>query len=171
MSFVTSAPFALAAGGLQAFSAVREGQTQKAASDARAAELKRESDLAGIAANQSQAEHLLELGRTIGNMRATIAARGLDPLSPSAAAIEGGIERIADTNIQRTAFNARQQMSNTSLAAAAARMSGNAALTAGYIKGAGSFFKAVTEANSAYGGGSATYGDGVWTPGPQGFPG
>jgi hypothetical protein len=45
----------------------------------------------------------------MGAQKAMIGQQGLNPNSPSALAVQEGTERIADWDIQRMAFNARQQ--------------------------------------------------------------
>lgn len=126
---------------LQAFSTIQSGYAQKAQYEARRDELAREAQLQETAANETQASNLLELQRSVGNIRAITAARGLNPDSPSAMAIEGGEQRVADTNNQRTAFNARQQSNSLKMAGKAAMMSGQAAVTGAYFKATGDALK------------------------------
>lgn len=143
---------AIAAAGaaISALGSAKEGEAMKNAATARNDELKREAQLQSTAASESQTSNLIELNRSIGNIRNIAAARGLNPSSPSAMAIEGGVQRVADQNAQRTSFNARQQSSSLDLAGKAAMASGAAYQTAGYLKGAGSFLQAVSFANTAY---------------------
>lgn len=141
---------------LQGVAAIGEGGAARAAAVARKDELGREAQLQTIAAQESQATMLQDLQRTTGGIAAIASARGLNPDSPSAMAIEGGAQRLYGQNIQRTAFNARQQASSLNLAGRAAAMAGEAAATSGYLKGFGSFFKAASEASSAYGGGGGS---------------
>lgn len=163
---------AIGAIALEGVSQITQGNAAAGAAKARQEELARESQLQQTAALESQASNLMELQRTMGNIRAITAARGLNPDSPSAMAIQGGVERVADTNAQRSAFNSRQGVSASALAGKAAMMSGNAARTAGFLKGAGSFLQAASVASSAFSGpAKASYdtGTGNWTPGPGGF--
>lgn len=138
---------------MQGVAAIGEGQSGRAQAVARKDELNREAQLQTIAAKESQSSMLQDLQRTMGGIQAIASARGLNPDSPSAMAIEGGVQRVQGQNIQRTAFNARQQASSLNLAGRAAAMSGEASAMSGYLKGAGAFFKAGADASSALAGG------------------
>lgn len=136
---------------LEPFGMIQQGYAEKAAYQAKRDELDREAQLQDTAAKESQASNLIELQRTMGNIRAIAGARGLNPDSPSAMAIEGGVQRVADANAQRTSFNAQQQSNSLKLAGRAAMMSGGAAVTGGYFKAAGSLMKTAAEVAAAGG--------------------
>lgn len=138
---------------MEGVAAIGEGQSARAQAVARKDELGREAQLQTIAASESQGNRIMDLNRTLGNVQAFIGNRGLNPDSPSAMAIESGVQRVAGQDMQRTAFNARQQASSLNLAGRAAAMAGEAAANAGYLKGIGSFFKAAGSMGMGGGGG------------------
>lgn len=136
---------------LQGIGEIKEGQAANVQAEARQQELAREAQNQKIAANQAVAENYRQLQQTTGAQKALAGYNGLNWQSPSALALEGGAERRADTNISRTSYNAGQQGENSRLAGVAAGMSGQSALTAGYLRGAGSFLKSATDAISLSG--------------------
>ena len=131
---------------LQGVAGIVRGRAAEASSKARQQELEREGKLATIAAKESQAIHLRELGRTIGAMRALRGARNLGADSPSGQALEAELRRVGLQNVQRGGFNARQQASSLRLAGKAARTAGRSALLSSYLGAAGSFVKAAAKA-------------------------
>ena len=149
MSFM-AAPLAIAGPLLQGFASIQEGNAAKAQAEARKQELEREAQLQKIAATEQQAAYIRDLNNTSGSISALFGSRGLDPTSPSAAAIRDSVERDARRDTRRIAFNASQQGSQMRLAGQAALNSGRAAQTAGYLRGAGSLFQAVTNAQSSF---------------------
>lgn len=151
MSWDEAGAGALFGGGvLNAIGSIQEGNAAKAAADQRRQELATAAQLQETAAAESSASRLMDLQRTVGNIRAITAARGLSPNSPSAMAITANAQRLTDQNVQREGFNARQQSESLRLAGRAAGISGNAAQTAGYLKGVGSFFKSAADAGSTF---------------------
>ena len=145
-AFTPAIPFLLAGlgGGLQASAIIGRGRAAEASGKARQAELDREGKLATIAAKESQAIHLGELGRTIGTMRALRGSRNLGADSPSGQALEAELRRVGLQNVQRERFSARQQASSLWLAGKAARTAGRNELLSSYLGAAGSFVNAAT---------------------------
>jgi len=151
---------ALAAGGsiLQGVSAIQQGNAQaagyRAEAQARSDELKRDSELTKIAAQQSQASALDDLARTTGTIRATLASRSLDLSSPSAIALEEAAGRYTQRDIDRSNFNARQQIGANDLTSRTGQMmasfKGKMARNAGYMSAAGSLFKAASTTASYF---------------------
>lgn len=169
---------------VQGVSAISQGNAQKKAEDQQAQETvnaaaaqKQQDDIAaqnaGISAEQDQELRLQQLSRTVGTIRANVAARGLDPSSPSSGALENAANSYAGTNITQLRFNAFQQASSDKLTGATAVSQGNiqaqidsakgaAAQVAGYTSAVGSLFKAASSANSLFssaggGGGFGNY--------------
>lgn len=183
MTMALALPILAGASVLQGVSAIQQGNTQRSAMNAQATQAgydaqakKQDDDIAaqnaGITAEQQQALRLQDLARTTGTIRASLAARTLDPSSPSAGALQGAAEDYAGQDISRLRFNAMQTadayrrggmntVNSAATQAAALRARGAAASTAGYMSAAGSFLKAASIGSSAgWFGGSSYTGDG-----------
>lgn len=156
---MVAAPLMIAGSLLQGVSAIQQGQATAKAAAVQAQEKQQEDQIAAedtkIAAEQQQSARLDDLNRTIGTVRAVSASRSLDPTSPSGMALEGAAQTYAGRDVSRIGFNSLQTQSNYNLAGQAAvanaRATGSIAKAAGWNQAMGSFVKAATAANSAYG--------------------
>lgn len=154
-----AAPLAIAGSLIQGVSAIQQGQAQAKASSVQAEEQQQEDEIAAqntkIQAEQQQSSRLDDLSRTVGTIRATAASRSLDLNSPSAMALEGAADTYAQRDVSRLGFNSQQTAANYRLAGQAsvanAAAYGSIAKAAGWSSGIGSFMKAATISNSAYG--------------------
>lgn len=154
------APLLAIGGGLiQGVSAIQQGNAQaayaRAQGQTQADELARDAQMTKIAADQSNASRLDELRRTVGNINATVAGRGLSASSPSAMALVSGADTYAMRDVARAAFNSQQQIGADQLGAKTAQsvasFKAKVAQQAGYMSAASSLFKAASTANSLYG--------------------
>jgi hypothetical protein len=131
----------LAQGAAQAQAYKQEGIAQQQLADIQAQDIQ-------IQAKQQEASRYEELARTVGNIDATVASRGLDPNSPSGAALQGAARTYAQRDAARIGFNAMQNSSNEILsgntAMTVARARASLAQAAGYTSAMGSLFKATT---------------------------
>lgn len=154
-----AAPLAIGASLFQGIASYQQGQSQAALAtaegQAKQQEMAQDIKLTQISAEQSQAQRLEQLQRTVGTINATVATRGLDPSSPSAMAMVGGANTYAQRNIMNARFNALMQESSDQMtgdtAGVVARAKASAYRAAGFTSALGDFFQAGTKANSAYG--------------------
>lgn len=154
-----AAPLAIAGSLIQGVSAIQQGNAQAKAAAAQGQAKQQEDEIAAentkITATQQQSARLDDLARTVGTIRATAASRNLDLSSPSAMALQGAADTYANRDVAQIGFNGMQTSANYKLAGntavATATATGNIAKAAGWTSAAGSFFKAATLANSAYG--------------------
>lgn len=152
---------AAAVGGnlIQGVSAIQQGNAQAKAYRVQAEEKQQEDEIAAentkIQAEQEQASRLEDLNRTVGTIRAVASSRSLDPNSPSGMALQGAAQTYAGRDISRIGFNSLQTQGNYRLAGqtavTSAAAAGSIAKAAGYTQAIGSFMKAASDANSAYG--------------------
>lgn len=135
---------------LQGVAAIQQGNAAAEAGQARQNELNIDAQNTQIAAKQAQSSRLDQLQKTVGTIRATVASRALDLNSPSAMALIDNANVTTQRDIARGRFNAWQNSSNAIMAGQQARISGDAARTAGYLSGAGQFLKAGAAAGATF---------------------
>lgn len=154
-----AAPLMIGAQAIQGVAAIQQGNAQAKAYRVQGEAKQREDEIAAqntkITAEQQQSARLDDLSRTIGAMRATVASRNLDLNSPSAMALQGAADTYANRDVSRIGFQGQQTAANYRLAGktavATAGASASLAKAAGWNSAMGSFFKAASTANSAYG--------------------
>jgi hypothetical protein len=152
-----AAPLAIGGALIQGLSSIAGGNAQAAGLKAQGQEQQQQDAIDAqdtkIGAEQAQSNRLVQLQKTIGSIRATVSGRGLDPNSPSGAALEDNADTTTQRAIGIDRFNAWQTASNYTLAGstavAQANLKASMARQAGYVTAASSLFKAATDANSA----------------------
>jgi hypothetical protein len=154
-----AAPLAIGGALIQGVSAIQQGNAQAKTAMVQGQEKQQEDEIAAentkITAEQQQSARLDDLARAVGTIRATAASRNLDLNSPSALALEGAADTYAMRDVSQIGFNGMQTAANYKLAGntamATAQATSSVAKAAGWSSAAGSFFKAVSFADSKYG--------------------
>jgi len=115
----------------QGFAAIGEGQSARSAAVLRKRELDNEAQLQSTAAAESQAYMSADLQRTLETSRRSLLCAASIRTRPRAWRSKAARKRLYGQNIQRTAFNARQQSASLIMAGRAAAMSGEAGRNSG----------------------------------------
>lgn len=119
--------------GLSAFSSVMKGEGEKAGYDMRAAKLEQAAAFGKVQAEQTAAQFSEQLNTTLGNIDAVRAAAGIDPTSPTTAAIEGKQTYVSNRQKNTTVDNILNQAKTNEADARYMREAGDFALKQGYL--------------------------------------
>lgn len=143
---------ALGGTGLQTAGEVSKGRGQAAGYQFQEAQAQRKAAATRTAADQTDAAYREELTTTLGNIGAIRAAAGVDPSSPTTAAIMEHETMISDRNRTIKVGNLTSQAESYDDSAEYYRYAAESALDTGYLSAFGTVIKGLGGAGLAGGG-------------------
>jgi len=157
MGAAAAGPLSLATMGLSAFSSVLGGAGKQAAANAQAARLEQAAAYGKVQAAQTGAQLSEELNKTLDNIDVIRAASGIDPTSPTTAAIADRQKFLSDRQRTTAVDNILQQSRQNEADAAYSRAAGDFALKMGYLGAATNVAGAAATGfkSGTFGGGSS----------------
>ena len=123
----------VASAGLGAASSITGGMGAKAASEAQAGRLEQAAAYGRVQADQSSVQLSEELNKTLGNIDVIRAAAGVDPTSPTSAAIRDRQEFVSNRQRTTSVNNILRQADQSEADANYARAAGDFALRSSYL--------------------------------------
>lgn len=155
------AALSIASAGFTAASAITKGEGTDAADQFQAEQLQQQATYGQLKAVQTDAQMGQKLNIALGNVSVARAAGGVDPTSPTTAAIQNYNETMGDQNKDITVDNIKQQADQNESDASYMRYAGDQALTQGYLGAAAGAAGALGKGSSSFGVG----GSGITVPG------
>lgn len=119
--------------GLSAYSSVLKGQGEQASANMRADKLEQAAAYGKVQAAETGAQLTEQLNTTLGNIDAIRAAAGIDPTSPTTAAIQDKQSFVSDRQRSTTVNNILQQARQNEADATYMRSAGSFALKQGWL--------------------------------------
>lgn len=130
---------------LDAGSSVIKGFGESAGQDFMADQAERAAQLGRIKADQTDVQYRDELATTLGNISVIRAAAGVDPLSPTGAAIRAKEQEVSDRQRMTAVGNIRAQADEKEAEANYRRTAGKYALLGGFVGGGARLGKGIGE--------------------------
>ena len=135
--------FALAATGLKAGGSILGGMTTAQGDMAEAQQAENAAEIGKTKAAETDTDMRRRLGSQLSNIMAVRASSGLNPNSPTGAAISSNVEARGDINRTQALDNIFAQVQTDQLAADFYAHSASSALTGGVLGGVGSIFSGI----------------------------
>jgi hypothetical protein len=123
----------IASAGFSAGSSIMRGQATNAADQYQADRLKKQAEYGRLKADETSAQMGENLNIALGNVSVSRAAAGVDPTSPTTAAIQDRNESVGGRQITTNVNNIERQATQDESDAAYMRYAGNQALNASYL--------------------------------------
>ena len=141
----------LASTGFEAAGALTSAQGDKAAADYQASKAARAAAFGRVQADQTAAALTDELTNTLANIDAIRAAAGIDPTSPTSAAIRASEQETSNRERNTRVANILEQAKQHEFDAEYFRAAGDQALKAGYLKATAIGLKGISGAAKSMG--------------------
>jgi hypothetical protein len=139
-----AAPLALAATGLSAAGSLFQGYRASEGAEAQAQAATDAAEVGRIRAAQTSGDMTRKLTSSLSNILAIRAGAGLDPASPTGAAIRANVQGRGDENRTMAVDNINAQVKADENASAFYQQSASDALLGGFLGAAGSMFKGLS---------------------------
>lgn len=144
---ITTAVASIAGMGLSAASSIAGGEATKSADEMQAARLERAAQYGKLQATQTNAQDTENLAIKLDNIDAIRAAGGIDPSSPTTAAIRSRTSYLANEQDQIKVGNILAQVGEDQASAAYLNQAGSFALTMGEVGAGATLLKGIGSTN------------------------